>query len=331
VFLTPLLTLFLAGNPQDIDDLIAERDELYANARRPGTVKTYSSNVKLFMAFCTGHCFDQVDLLPKYVFHIVSLYIAFLCLRGLAYGTIHVYFYSIRAYYLDKSVGMLDISKSYLVSQVLHAIKLHIGDRPKAKLAITLELLSDIFRMKSNTYVDIRDWAAFALAFFGLFRRSEILGLRWRDIRYVRNGIVIHLGESKTDPFKRGMFIYVGERLDALCPCNALALLHRALDPAFNTASSFVFPSSKNSKWTDKQLTGNAFSKRVKHWIGKLGLDPKDYAGHSLRRGGATALFRAGIPSEIIQAQGRWRSDCYKKYLEMDPVTLLSLSSACSL
>ena len=38
---------------------------------------------------------------------------------------------------------------------------------------------------------------------------------------------------------------------------------------------------------------------------------------HSFRRGGATFAFEAKVPSELIKAQGDWRSDCYLIYLEM--------------
>ena len=33
--------------------------------------------------------------------------------------------------------------------------------------------------------------------------------------------------------------------------------------------------------------------------------------GHSFRRGGATFVLEAKVPSELIKAEGDWRSDCY--------------------
>jgi len=38
------------------------------------------------------------------------------------------------------------------------------------------------------------------------------------------------------------------------------------------------------------------------------GLDPADFAGHSLRSGFATAAARAGASDRAIMRQGRWRS-----------------------
>ncbi len=41
-----------------------------------------------------------------------------------------------------------------------------------------------------------------------------------------------------------------------------------------------------------------------------------DYSTHSFRRGGgATLAFQAGVPADLIQLQGDWKSDSYKKYL----------------
>ena len=47
-----------------------------------------------------------------------------------------------------------------------------------------------------------------------------------------------------------------------------------------------------------------------------MGINVKDYASHSMRRGGANAMKEAGWPPERIQEHGRWTSDCYKRYLE---------------
>ena len=51
--------------------------------------------------------------------------------------------------------------------------------------------------------------------------------------------------------------------------------------------------------------------------IAQLGLPPGDYAGHSFRKGGATSLAAAGTPHHLIQALGRWSSDCYRLYIDM--------------
>ena len=46
-----------------------------------------------------------------------------------------------------------------------------------------------------------------------------------------------------------------------------------------------------------------------------VGEDPLDFGAHSLRIGGATALFAAGADPLHIRTMGRWSSDCYRLYV----------------
>lgn len=43
--------------------------------------------------------------------------------------------------------------------------------------------------------------------------------------------------------------------------------------------------------------------------------DPSQFGTHSLRIGGATALFAAGADPQVIRTMGRWSSDCYRLYV----------------
>ena len=53
----------------------------------------------------------------------------------------------------------------------------------------------------------------------------------------------------------------------------------------------------------------------VRQIVLALGLDPELYGAHSLRIGGATALFAAGADPIHIRTMGRWSSDCYRLYV----------------
>ncbi|KAK3240784.1 hypothetical protein CYMTET_49402 [Cymbomonas tetramitiformis] len=52
----------------------------------------------------------------------------------------------------------------------------------------------------------------------------------------------------------------------------------------------------------------------VKRLAAAAGLRPEDYAGHSLRRGRATAAMQLEVHTAYIKSQGDWRSDCYERY-----------------
>ena len=88
--------------------------------------------------------------------------------------------------------------------------------------------------------------------------------------------------------------------------------------------SSSQLPFFLNSHSRPTPLTDNTFIANLKHRVQyHLDLDPTQYAGHSFRRGGTTALFLAGIPETIIASHGRWKSLTYRKYFDATIDTLL--------
>jgi hypothetical protein len=65
--------------------------------------------------------------------------------------------------------------------------------------------------------------------------------------------------------------------------------------------------------------TRHWFLQRFHHFFSK------DFAGHSLRSGGATSLAEAGVNPSTIQAIGRWSSDTFQIYIRKNPVVLHAL------
>ena len=65
----------------------------------------------------------------------------------------------------------------------------------------------------------------------------------------------------------------------------------------------------------NKWITYKSFQNYLRNLSDKLGLDSQLFSSHSFRRGGATFAFESGVPSELIQLHGDWKSDAYKKYL----------------
>ena len=74
-------------------------------------------------------------------------------------------------------------------------------------------------------------------------------------------------------------------------------------------------------------LQRDTFIQCVRSALSQAGFDPRLYAGHSFRRGGASSAAYAGFSDHQIQLLGRWRSDAYKLYIETDHTRLLQLST----
>ncbi len=48
-----------------------------------------------------------------------------------------------------------------------------------------------------------------------------------------------------------------------------------------------------------------------------LDKDPRHFGSHSLRSGGATAMFRGNVSKTVIKLFGRWSSDAFERYIQI--------------
>ena len=162
-------------------------------------------------------------------------------------------------------------------------------------------------------------WAAMLTAFFGFLRVSEYTSTHsssydptctlccWDVSIPEDNGTAIDLQikASKTDPFRAGVTVRLAENKSLLCPVEALIKF------------SEVHPSQHGPLFTFKNgsyLTRNSLMTALKRF--KPDNIP-NISSHSFRIGAATTAAAAGYPRWLIQALGRWSSDCYKIYLRV--------------
>ena len=188
-----------------------------------------------------------------------------------------------------------------------------------------LPITPDIL-IQMASFMDLTDsvdevyWCLFLFAFFLFARKSNLVPTSKADLKnkknLLRKNVTVHkefilvsMNWTKTIQF--------GERIlqtplvkipgSILCPIsayNVMCMKVRAKpeDPLFSLPRG-------------KCITYSNFQKRLRELISKLHLNPDSYSSHSFRRGGSTTSFQAGVPSDLIQFQGDWRSDAYKKYL----------------
>lgn len=63
-------------------------------------------------------------------------------------------------------------------------------------------------------------------------------------------------------------------------------------------------------------LKQDTLRRRLRELLASCGVpDARRIGLHALRAGGATALHAAGMSDDSIRRRGRWRSDCYRRYL----------------
>lgn len=169
-------------------------------------------------------------------------------------------------------------------------------------------------------------WAALTTAVYGLLRAGEICFktthsaiLRRSDISWYSDSFIIHLQDSKTDYFRRGVNIQIFFNGSTTCPFTAFRSMWLNAPRRSPDAPAFQEANGTPLRYTT-MLQG------CRNFLIRLGFHPDEIGTQSCRIGGATTLALLGFPSSTIRDLGRWSSHCYKRYLRLDPTTLRNIN-----
>jgi len=228
-----------------------------------------------------------------------------------------------------RAVGYGDLPRGYLYDRVRRGLTNVYGqfDKVNPASAITLDEIGRILpRCDLSTFVDARNWCALLFAFYGLLRVGEYCGsarahrLRVQHVVVGDDHIALTVPWSKTD--LQPHVVRICARDDLLCPLLALRVYSRFFTSARSADDSFFVDSSSS----DQPLSPTSFRAWLKRKAALIGLDSGRVSGHSLRRGGTTAMFVAGVPESVIALHGRWRSMCYRRYFAANVPQLVATS-----
>ena len=152
---------------------------------------------------------------------------------------------------------------------------------------------------------------------------SRVYGMTLQDIAidsYSSPSVMqVAVKASKTDQLRQGICLYVGRTRDSLCPVAAMMAFLSVRGAA--PGPLFVFADSS-------PLTRERLVALTKSTLETAGLDPSGYSGHSFRIGAATVAAARGFEDSMIQTLGRWRSECFKRYVKIPRQQLARLSVA---
>ena len=129
--------------------------------------------------------------------------------------------------------------------------------------------------------------------------------------------VEVHIKASKTDPFRKGVSIYLGRGSEELCP--VAAILDYLVRRGSTLGPLFVFSDGK-------YLTRQRFVVAIRSALDSVGIDSSLYAGHSFRIGAATTAAQCGLQDSLIKTLGRWESTAYLLYVRMPRDTLCSVA-----
>ena len=107
--------------------------------------------------------------------------------------------------------------------------------------------------------------------------------------------IRLRIKQSKTDPFRQGVDIFLGATQADICPMQALisylAVQNAAPGPLF------IFPSGT-------PLMKSALVSHLQIALQRVGVPASDYTGHSFHIGAVTTAAAQGLEDSLIQALG---------------------------
>lgn len=135
--------------------------------------------------------------------------------------------------------------------------------------------------------------------------RSKVGGLLADDVVFFADILKIRIRRSKTDVYGRGVWLTIRPTLSSACP---VSLVKSFLDIRVGGA---VFLSHADGS----PLSQFQFLSIFKKALLLCGREPRDFGSHSFRIGAATVADALGLPTEQIKSMGRWKSDCYLRYI----------------
>lgn len=271
--------------------------------------------------------YSPVPVQPHHLLH----YAAFLA-RSLKAASVRSYLNIIGI--LHKEFGLPNpLLDNWPHKSLLTGINRSKGLTAQQKQPITPAMLMQLHdRLNLASSTDASFWATCLVAFYGMFRKSHLLPisptsfdarkqLTKADFKIFPWGVLITIRWSKTIQFRERIVEIPLPRIpdSKLCPTSAII-------NAFTFTASASTTDSQAFNWLDdrqavKVFTYGAFVSILRSHLAALGFDPKLFAGHSFRRGGASFAYQSGVPIELIKALGDWRSDTILIYLTM-PLTI---------
>jgi integrase len=271
----------------------------YAEAEKaPGTRVAYASDWRSFAVWCLAR---GATSLPAHQ-GIVAAFLSHLADRGLKASTIGRRAAAIADRH--KRAGFDPPTNSEGVKATMRGIRRTIGSAKTGKEPIVADMLLAMLKHCPDTLAGKRDAALLSLCFAGAFRRSELCALTVQDLIAVKDGLRVRISRSKTDQTGEGTEIAVirGVRIQPVAHVEAW------LEASGITEGPIFRAVALGSRMSTTPLTPNAMARLVKRYCRKIGVDPSNYSGHSMRSGYVTSAVEANAPLLKIAEQTRHAS-----------------------
>ncbi len=302
---------------------------------RPGTNANHKRQATLFLQFCQHH--KVVALNPPV--DIVCCYITWLSTQFKSANSVRNYVSGVRFMHKQCNVEC-EAMDSFPVACLLRAIDITMRRPPHRMLPITPEILAQLVAMTpqlgaAGPAVKV----ALLFGFYGMLRMSNIAPTSIAtfdpsrhtcrgDVLIQLPGIVLVIKWSKTlQDMGASQLVPLphmpGHPMDPLQAY--LDLLHSS--PTSHPNQALL---TRQVNGLPEPFTATFLSHLLKDMLTPLALDPGLYSYHSLRRGGATAAYHAGVSVDDIKRHGGWKSESFWAYISAPAVQANPVAQALS-
>jgi hypothetical protein len=305
------------------DRLLREARNYKRSTYAEGTKKTYRSQLKSYFKFCLEFERNPIPVeqstLLAYVAHLAG---------PISPSSIPGYLNVVRLLHMEAGLPN-PLEQNWELLLLKRGVNRQKGRPPVQKLPLTLDILRKIFHLLDTRLpADAAFWVALLVGFYGFLRKSTLLPECAKPVpgKFISRADVTAFSlESFSLLIRHSKVIQFGQRVltlpfsrvsDAvLCPVRAM-LVHLGCSLLSSTRPLFNYV---NNGSQEVSLHHAVFVVRLKSVLARVGIDPSLYSAHSLRRGGATFAFAAGLSPLQIKQRGDWSSSAFESYICISP------------
>ena len=283
------------------------------SSKANNTLRAYKSDFSDFELFCVKNGFKSLPTEPK----IISLYITYLSTRDAKMSTLKRRIVSIGVIHKMKG-HYLDTKHPAIIENIM-GIKRRKGSIQKGKKPLLINNLKEIINVIDENIKDeikrLRDRSIILIGFSGGFRRNELVSLDYNDLDFVQEGLKITVRKSKTDQFGEGSIKGL-PYFDNTQYCPVISISKWLEISKINSGPLFR-RFKKGLRLSENRLTDQTVALLIKEYLKLAGIDNKNYSGHSLRSGFATAAAESGAEERNIMAMtGHKSTGMVRRYIK---------------
>lgn len=316
----------LPALPETLEAALQRVRRYSANTRAANTVRAYAADWRDFSGWCDTH---QLVALPAHPLT-VALYLDALVEAGRSISTLSRRLAAIAV--AHRRARLANPAEDGAVREAWLGIRRQHGTAQVGKEPLLLELLRLLVATLADDLPGRRDRALLLLGFAGAFRRSELIALTTRDLRFDTHGMIVTIRRSKTDQQATGRRLRIPRgKHAATCPVQAMRAWLNASGIALTGPEAPLFrPIDRWGNVRHTGLTSQSVALIVKRAVEAAReravlqgdtelaamLDPDRFSGHSLRAGLATSAAIAGATEgEIMDQTGHKSLPMVRRYI----------------